>query len=109
MYRDEKLGVLQPLSTPLESAALEGVNPHPQSHSEEVKQAVRQLQSRFQGVSGAESTSFETLLFTFSDVISLNSSDLGRTNVVHHRIDTQGAIKYFSMLEYFLQPSTIFT
>ena len=108
MYRDEKLGVLQPLSTPLESAALE-VDPHPQSHSEEVKRAVRQLQSRVQGVSGAESTSFETLLFTFSDVISLNSSDLGRTNVVHHRIDTQGAIKYFSMLEYFLQPSTIFT
>ena len=34
----KKLGVLQPLSTPLESAALEEVDPHPQSHSEEVKQ-----------------------------------------------------------------------
>ena len=30
-------------------------------------------------------------MFNFSDVISLNSSDLGRTNVVRHKIGTQGA------------------
>ena len=44
VYRDEKLGVLQPLSMPLESAALEDADPS--SQSKEVKQAVRQLQSR---------------------------------------------------------------
>ena len=43
--RDEKIGVLQPLSTPLESAALEEADPYHQSHSEEAKQVVRQLQS----------------------------------------------------------------
>ena len=92
MYRDEKLGVLQPLGISLESAALEEADPYPQSHREEAKQAVRQLQSRVQGLSEAESTALETLLFNFSNVvISLNSSDLGRTNVVRHRIDTQGA------------------
>ena len=42
VYRDEKLGVLQPLSMPLESAALE--------------EAVIQLQSRAQGLYKAEST-----------------------------------------------------
>ena len=63
VYRDEKLGVLQPLSIPLESAALEEADTYPQSHSEEPKQAVRQLQSRAQGLSEAESTAFETLLF----------------------------------------------
>ena len=91
MYRDEKLGVLQPLGISLESAALEEADPYPQSHREETKQAIRQLQSRVQGLSEAESTALETLLFNFSDVISLNSSDLGRTNLVRQRIDTQGA------------------
>ena len=65
VYRDEKLGVLQPLSISLESAALEEADPYPQSHSEEAKQAVRQLQSRAQGLSEAESTVLETLLFNF--------------------------------------------
>ena len=83
--------MLQPLSISLESAALEEADPYPQSHSEEAKQVVRQLQSRAQGLSEAECTALETLLFNFSDVISLNSSDLGRTKVVRHRIDTQGA------------------
>ena len=91
VYRDKILDVLQPLGISLESAALEEADPYPQSHREEAKQAIRQLQSRVQGLSEAESTALETLLFNFSDVISLNSSDLGRTNVVRHRIDTQGA------------------
>ena len=91
VYQDEKLGVLQPLGISLESAALEEADPYPQSHREEAKQTVRHLQSRVQGLSEAENTALETLLFNFPDVISLNSSDLGRTNVVRHRIDTQGA------------------
>ena len=89
MYRDEKLGVLQPLSRPLESAALEEADPS--SQSKEVEKAVIQLQSKAQGLSEAESIALETLMFNFSDVISLNNSDLGRTNVVRHKIDTQGA------------------
>ena len=63
---------------PLESAALEEADPS--SQSKEVKEAVRQLQSRAQGLSKPESIALETLIFHFSDVISLNSSDLGRTN-----------------------------
>ena len=74
VYRDEKLGVLQPLGISLESAALEEADPYPQSHREEAKQAVRQLQSRVQGLSEPESTALETLLFNFSDVISLNAT-----------------------------------
>ena len=89
VYRDEKLGVLQPLSRPLESAALEEADPS--SQSKEVEKAVIQLQSKAQGLSEAESIALETLMFNFSDVISLNNSDLGRTNVVRHKIDTQGA------------------
>ena len=77
--------MLQPLSTPLESAALEEADPS--SQSKEVKQAVIQLQSRAQGLSKAESTPLETLMINFSDVISLNSSDLGRSNVVHDKIE----------------------
>ena len=61
-----KLGVLQPLSMPLESAALEEADPSSQPPSEEVKQAVVQLPSRAQGFSKAESTALETLMFNFS-------------------------------------------
>ena len=65
VYQDEKLGVLQPLSRPLESAALEEADPS--SQLKEVEKAVIQLQSRAQGLSEAESIALETLMFNFSD------------------------------------------
>ena len=49
VYQDENIDVLQLLSMPLESAALEEADPS--SQSEEVKPAVIQLQSRAQGLS----------------------------------------------------------
>ena len=57
VYRDEKLGVSQPLRVPLESATLEEA--HPLSRSKEVKQGVIQLQSRAQGLSGADLGNFD--------------------------------------------------
>lgn len=61
VYRDERLGILQPLEPALESTALEETKPgSPPNSTERLGQVIRQLQSRVQGLSEAEDKALET-------------------------------------------------
>ena len=94
IYCGERLGVLQPLESALESATLEEAElGSPPDSTDRVGQVIRQLQSRVQGLSEAENEALKTLLSKFPDVISLHSNDLGRTSVtvVRHKIHTGDA------------------
>ena len=89
VYRNERVGTLQPLEGVLESVSVNQTWPQSRHcEDEDTTKAIKQLLSKTQGLSQTEGTALESLLRKYSDVISLHSGDLGRTGIVHHKIDT---------------------
>ena len=93
----EKVGSFQPLEDTDEVCLLEPVKEQKESVKEpspnnvEITQAIQQLVSGVKGLTLQQLTGLRSLLRKYIEVISLRSEDLGRTGVIRHKIDTQGA------------------
>ena len=95
----EKVGTFQPLDDTDEVCLLEPAGDRkdltPKNLSTgsnaEVTQAIHQLESGVQGLTSPQRARLHSLLREYTEVISLRSGDLGRTSVIRHKIDTQGA------------------
>ena len=49
---------------------------------------IKELESKIEGLSSLEKSQLRDLLFKFSDVISSGTTDLGRTQLVPHQVNT---------------------
>ena len=100
VYKDEKIGVLRPLSDVCAVVNNSAVDSSLEQNQEDVDgdvrmeasgKAIQQLLSDVQNVEQKEKQQLELLLEEFRDVISVGDDDLGRTELVYHKIDTGDA------------------
>ena len=94
----EKVGKFQPLDDTDEVCLLEAAKEQNESNKEpsivrkaEITQAIQQLVSGVKGLTSHQLAELHSLLGKYIEVISLRSGDLGRTSVIRHKINTQGA------------------
>jgi len=93
----EKVGKFQPLDETdvvcfLEPAKKEANHlPQKKPPNTEITEAIQQLESGVEGLTSQQRAKLHSLLREYVEVISLRNGDLGRTSVVRHKIDTQGA------------------
>ena len=90
LYSQEKIGKLTFLQEADTVRLVESsLDKKPTVRSEE---AIHDMASKVQGLTVGEYTKFRSLLREFADVIFLGDGDLGRTRVLHHKINTGDAL-----------------
>ena len=96
VYKDEKFGLLWPLADVCAVVNDPGKNlecnrKDTKAKTEAMEKAIQQLLSDVQDVVQQEKHQLKPLLEEFQDVISVGDDDLGRMELVHHKIDTRDA------------------
>jgi hypothetical protein len=89
VYSNQRVGTIQPLDEPSTCAVQLTENCH--EGSPRAEEAVQQMMARVDDLSTSERESLRSLLCKFSGIISQGDGDLGRTDIVKHRIDTGNA------------------
>ena len=98
LHMHEVVGHFQPLSEEDQVCILADFTKVPK-HKRRRKSLVQQQESSVfqklmagtEGLSPEQTSKLQGMLKDFTDVISLNDGDIGKTTLVKHRIDTQGA------------------
>ena len=89
VYSNQRVGTIQPLDEPSVCVLQQSESCSKRDHK--VEEAVQQMMAQVEDLSTSERESLHSLLCEFGEVISQGDGDLGRTDVVKHRIDTGNA------------------
>ena len=94
LYSQEKIGKLSFLQEVDTVRLVEpSLDKKPTVRSEEaIRKTIDDMASNVQGLIVGENTKFKSLLREFADVISVGDGDLGRTQVLLHKINTGDAL-----------------
>ena len=91
LRKGEKMGKFVSLGGPHGVCVIEASQKASIPREEVVPSVIEGLVAGVEGLSDTEVEQLRELLYRFSSAISMSDSDMGRTHLVQHHIDTQGA------------------